>query len=223
MTRPQLKDSPVLWKFGRIQCVFPLFSALNGNFYTRFALPRVIFTILTENEGAQALQTRFYFTLSTFKQCTLRCLKMPKNEVFSKHTATDYLESPTKVIINALWVSSARGTTIHPHFMLLHLGILVFLGAILTLFQFLHFSGTISALFLSAKAKTTLKAFRASYFQTNSCFYNTFHRVSKVLASTSALNQENCQKSPKIAKNEVFLPLLHFFTRKTLILLALHL
>ena len=58
MTRPQLRDSPVLWKIDQIQCVFPLFSALNGSFYTRFSPKCVIFTIKTENESARAPRSR---------------------------------------------------------------------------------------------------------------------------------------------------------------------
>ena len=67
-----------MWKIGQIQCVFSIFSALKGNFYTRFSPPRVAFVVKTENEGVPARSVQISLALKTFRQCTFnarKCLK----------------------------------------------------------------------------------------------------------------------------------------------------
>ena len=72
-----------MWKIGQIQCVFPIFSALNGNFYARFSPPRVVFAMKTENEGVPARSVQISFALKTFRQCTV----LPENALNHKFYA----------------------------------------------------------------------------------------------------------------------------------------
>ena len=86
-----------MWKIGQIQCVFPIFSALNGNFYARFSPPRVVFAMKTENEGVPARSVQISFALKTFIQCTFYARKRLKSQVLRSVSAPGCLNPLQKL------------------------------------------------------------------------------------------------------------------------------
>ena len=167
-----------MWKIGQIQCVFPIFSALNGNFNARFSPPRVVFAMKTENEGVPARSVQISFALKTFRQCTFYAGKCLKSQVFHTVSAPGCLYPLQKLLFVSCGLVTL-GVTPYTGFSRLHTRVRLYfwcpLGQIST---FSHFPGTKSALLSQLKGKILPFVSCTSFFEPCSCFFVLFTKFS---------------------------------------------
>ena len=146
---------------------------------------------------------------------------MPQNASFSHRISHRLPESATKVVFSVLWVSSARGTTVHRLFKVLHACTLVFFGAFLAKFPlFCIFLAQNRHFNHNQGPKYCLSRLVPAFSSLVAAVYKTFRKLFLVSLSTSARDQEKHQKTPKM---RIFLSSAIFFCRKTLHRVSLHL